>query len=219
MNKLHIKISDLFQKYPDVLYGFSGIGFSDYKTQYKCALVFAIPHSKFLTINSYKEEIFHALILETREKANCINDDLSRLFNECKIKLEIPPMSQSSEETLLAPFSFKYAAVHAGLGWIGKNGVFVTEKYGPRVKLSTVLINYDLPLGSPIINSFCPNACNECIKACPYKALTGCNWNINTKRSDLIDYFLCNKMRCLYIEKHNRKHSCGLCLVSCPLGL
>jgi len=29
--------------------------------------------------------------------------------------------AQLSEETLIAPFSFKFAGVNASLGWIGKN--------------------------------------------------------------------------------------------------
>jgi len=105
------------------------------------------------------------------------------------------------------------------LGWIGKNDVLITEKYGPRVRLSAILVNYELPIGSPIIKSDCPPACNICINACPHNALTDYQWNIGAKREELINYKLCNQKRSLYLKTHHRKHSCGLCMVSCPLGL
>lgn len=116
------------------------------------------------------------------------------------------------------PFSFKFAGVNAGLGWIGKNGVLITEKYGPRVRLSAILIDYDLPIGTPIKKSKCPVECNICVNTCPHNALTGYEWNIYTKRADLINYKLCNQKRSLYLKAHNRKNSCGLCMVSCPIG-
>lgn len=53
----------------------------------------------------------------------------------------IPPVAQSNEETLIAPFLFKFTSVNAGLGWIGN------------------------------------------------------------------------------LKTHHRKHSCGLCMVACPIGI
>lgn len=36
------------------------------------------------------------------------------------MKYYIPPAAQNNEVDLIAPFSFKFAAVNVGLGWIGK---------------------------------------------------------------------------------------------------
>lgn len=41
-------------------------------------------------------------------------------------------------------FPHKTAAVAAGLGWIGRNGLFISSRYGPRVRLGTILT--DMPL-------------------------------------------------------------------------
>ena len=213
------KIVALFKKYPEVLYGFTGIHFSDYSAKYKGALVFAVPYAKMLTLKTYKEQLFEDLIAEARHKGNLIHKALEAILQEEHCEYEAPPVSQTSEDTLIAPFSFKYAAVYAGLGWIGKNGVLITEKYGPRVRLFAVLINFDFPASSPILDSKCPEQCFACVNACPYKALKGKQWDINTKRSEIIDYQLCNQKRSLYIKLHNRKHSCGFCMASCPRGL
>ncbi len=213
------KIVKVFESYPHVFFGFSDISFSEYKSKYMGALVFAVPHAKMLRIDDYNEETFEYYIRQAHNTSNEIISNLVEIFNEDNIGYEKPPISQTSEETLAVPLSFKFAAVHAGLGWIGKNGVLITEKYGPRIRLSAILINFDYPSGLPILESKCPEDCFLCVDACPHNALTGHQWNINSKRSDMINYQLCNQQRSLYIKTHNRKHACGFCMVSCTLGL
>ena len=119
---------------------------------------------------------------------------------------------------MIAPFSFKFAAVNAGLGWIGKNDVVITKKYGPRVRLSAILIDEQFVYGEKILKSNCPENCKKCIDVCPYKALYDVQWNINSLRSDIINYRLCNEKRSLYIKAHGRKSACGLCMAACPFG-
>lgn len=219
MINVYNRIISLFKNYPEVLYGFSDTPNIDYKNKYNGVLVFAVPHSELLTLETYAEEKLEDLIYEARVKINKIQKEIIDILTEENCAYEIPPIAQTSEETLVAPLSFKYAAVHSHLGWIGKNGVLITEKYGPRVRLSALLINFYFPVTLPILESNCPDKCIECINACPHKALKGKQWNINTKRSEIIDYQLCNQKRRLYIKSHNRKHSCGFCMVSCPYGL
>ncbi len=64
----------------------------------------------------------------------------------------------------------KGAGVLAGLGFIGKNNLLVTEKYGPRIRLRGVNTNASLK-PDPIIESldFC-RECNKCVDACPADA-------------------------------------------------
>jgi len=219
LSETYNKIITLFEKFPEVLYGFTGIGFSEYKSKFKGALIFAVPHSKMLTFSSYDEEKFENLIVEARSKGNSILIEIEAILNESSCSYEIPPIAQTSEDTLIAPFSFKYAAVNAHLGLIGKSGVLITEKYGPRVRLFAVLVNLDFPVTSPIFDSKCQKGCFECVNACPYKALKGKQWNINIIRDEIIDYQLCNHKRKIYIKSHGRKHSCGFCIVACPYGL
>lgn len=157
--------------------------------------------------------------MEACSKGNSIQKELESILHSNSCIYEIPPVAQTSEDTLIAPLSFKYSAINAHLGWIGKNGVLITERYGPRIRLFAVLINFDFPIISPTVTSKCPKECFECVKACPHKALKGKQWSINTNRTEVIDYQLCNQKRRLYIKSHNRKHSCGFCMVSCPHGL
>ncbi|MDD3225680.1 MAG: epoxyqueuosine reductase [Clostridium sp.] len=212
-------ILNIFKKNSDIIFGISNIDFSDYKLDYKCALVFAVPHTESLSMSTYKEDKLENLILNARDRINLMLEEITRILRKHKVEYYIPPVAQSNEETLIAPFSFKFASVNAGLGWIGKNGLLITEKYGPRVRLSAILINYNFQVGIPITKSSCPEECNICVNACPHKALNGHKWNIGTKRQELINYKLCNEKRSLYIKTYHRKHSCGLCMVSCPIGI
>ena len=219
MIDLYNVIGEIFKKNSNILYGISNIDFSEYKSYYKCALVFAIPHAELLSINDYKEDKFENLICSARDCSSLLLEEITTLLKKHEIEYYIPPVAQSSEETLISPFSFKFASVKAGLGWIGKNDVLITKEYGPRVRLSAILINYDLPIRGPIMKSKCSSECNLCIDSCPHNALTGHRWNIDTKREELINYKLCNQKRSSYLKTLHRKHSCGLCMVSCPIGI
>lgn len=212
------KVQQIFAGVPEVLYGYTDISYSTYAKEYKSALVFAVPYEEQLTLENYTEERFDKSILNAKAKLETILKDIETALQEKGIKYYIPPVAQQNEEDLLAVFSFKYAAVNAGLGWIGKNDVLITEKYGPRVRLSAVLIDYPFQVGTKITESRCEN-CRKCVDICPHKALTGINWDINALRNDIIDYYLCNRKRSEYIEKHGRKNACGLCMVICPYGI
>lgn len=213
------KIRSLFLKYSQVLYGFTDISYSSFAEAYQSALVFAVPYSEQLTIATYQEEKFEKGILDAKEKLEKILVELEEILKEYKSKYYIPPVAQSSEEDLAAPFSFKYAAVKAGIGWIGKNDVVITEKYGPRVRLSAVLIDEKFNYGQKILSGKCPDSCKKCVDICPHHALHNKKWDIDTLRNEIIDYKLCNQKRSLYIEKHGRKNACGLCLAVCPFGI
>ena len=211
------KIQQLFAQIPDVKYGYADISYSSFGEEYKSALVIAVPYDKQLVLEEYTEEAFDTSILSAKTRLEQILKDVEDLLKEERIKFYIPPVAQQNEEDLLAVFSFKYAAVNAGLGWIGKNDVLITEEYGPRVRLSAVLIDYPFMPGERITESRC-GTCTKCVDICPHKALKEVTWNINAQRSEIIDYHLCNQKRSAYIESHGRKHACGLCIVVCPFG-
>ncbi|MCB2193932.1 MAG: hypothetical protein KQI62_20325 [Deltaproteobacteria bacterium] len=65
----------------------------------------------------------------------------------------------------------KDAAVLAGLGVVGKNNLLLTPQWGPNVRLRAVLIQEQLPAGSPL-NDFqpCLGCDMPCLSACPQEA-------------------------------------------------
>ena len=211
-------IRRLFLQYPDMLVGFADIAYSPYAQQYPSAIVFAVPYGKQLTLENYTEASFEAGIQSAKARLEAILAELEALLDARHIAHYAPPVAQASEAELRAPFSFKYAASRAGLGWYGKNDVIVTERYGPRVRLSAVLADAPLDYGQPIVESRCPDDCVKCVAACPCKALNGVRWSAALRRADLIDYHRCNRMRSAFIPRLGRKSACGLCLAACPFG-
>ncbi|SCZ11464.1 hypothetical protein SAMN03080606_04367, partial [Alkaliphilus peptidifermentans DSM 18978] len=109
-------------------------------------------------------------------------------------------------------FSHKYAAVNAGLGWIGKNALFVSNDFGPRVRLATVLVDLDLPINRQPKYEGCKD-CDICVRACPTKCLKGIKWKRGMMREDIVDIENCKD----YFETRSN-HICALCLLVCPIG-
>lgn len=212
-------IRKMFSEFPEAIFGFTNIEYSSFSSTYRSALVIAVPYGEQLTIKTYTEEKFEKGIQDAVKILEKILSEIEKILSQNEIKYYIPPAAQSSEIDLTAPFSFKYAAVNAGLGWIGKNDVVITKEYGPRVRLSAVLIDEQFTYGQKILNSNCPDDCRKCVDVCPCKALHDVRWNINSIRNDIIDYKLCNEKRSSYIKKLGRKNSCGLCMVVCPFGI
>ncbi len=212
------KIRRIFLEYPEVIYGFTDIAYSTYADSYQSALVFAVPYGEQLTLETYSEAKFEKGIQDAKAVVEKILAQLKKVLDESEVTYDIPPAVQNNETELAAPFSFKYAAVNAGLGWIGKNDVVITPKYGPRVRLSAVLIKAQFTYGRKILKSQCPEDCRKCVDACPYKALHNVQWDSSSFRNDIIDYKLCNEKRSLFAAALGRKSACGLCMAACPFG-
>ncbi len=212
------EIRNVLSGYPEILFGFTGISYCSYRDSYASALVLAAPYGEQLSPDDYTEERFEQGI---RSAAVCLEDvitEIEKVLQKHRTKYWIPPVAQENETELRALFSFKTAAAHAGIGWFGKNDVIITERYGPRVRLSAVLIDEVFEYGRPVTESRCPDDCTKCIDICPCKALKNRQWTVGTDRSEIIDYQKCNQMRSAFIRKLGRKNACGLCLAACPFG-
>ncbi|MBI3090589.1 MAG: reductive dehalogenase [Candidatus Tectomicrobia bacterium] len=64
-------------------------------------------------------------------------------------------------------------AVDAGLGELGRNGLLITEKYGPRVRLSKVFTDLPLAHDKPVnlgVQAFC-ETCKKCASTCSAQAI------------------------------------------------
>lgn len=64
-------------------------------------------------------------------------------------------------------------AIKAGLGEYGRNGLLITEKFGPRVRLGKIYTDMPLAHDQPIqfgVKAFC-ESCRRCADSCPVKAI------------------------------------------------
>jgi epoxyqueuosine reductase len=67
--------------------------------------------------------------------------------------------------------SQKRMAQLAGLGNFGKNSLILNPRYGPWIRLQSILTDAELVPDKPFENDLCGD-CEACIKACPVKAIT-----------------------------------------------
>jgi epoxyqueuosine reductase QueG len=135
-----------------------------------------------------------------------------------------------------AIFPHKTAAVLSGLGCIGKNGLFLHNLYGPRVRLATILT--DMPVvssgaegytmcpetvcissggnGGQTAPSLCLN-CDLCVRACPAMALTGKQWHEGIARDEIVDAKACSDYMNIKFKHIGRGSVCGICIKVCPV--
>lgn len=124
-------------------------------------------------------------------------------------------------QTLTVDISHKMVATRAGLGWIGKTDLLISTKFGPRLRLTSILINKKPDnISRPIENSRCGN-CTICVDRCPAKAASGELWDITKHRDSFFDAHSCRK-KCGEFAKQKLnldKRICGICISVCPIGL
>ncbi len=132
----------------------------------------------------------------------------------------IPPDSDRWKNTFISRlyplFTHKIAATSAGLGWIGKNGLFINHRYGPRLSLATVLTDAPFQVGTAIEFSRCGD-CSMCVEFCPSNALTGRNWSRYEPFTQLVRPDRCNSYK-KNSRTVNGRPNCGLCINICPYG-
>jgi epoxyqueuosine reductase len=113
-------------------------------------------------------------------------------------------------------------AIEAGLGEIGRHGLLITEKYGPRVRICKVFTDMPLVADEPHffgVEKFC-NMCLKCAELCPSRAISFgerttaaptisnnpgvLKWPINPEQC--FKYWVANRM------------DCATCIRVCPFN-
>ena len=106
------------------------------------------------------------------------------------------PISKSST------LPHKTIALLAGLGWIGKNNLLVTETFGSAICMCTILTNAPIKTVSFSPQTSRCEKCAICQGICPTKALSGRPWSPEENRDDILNVSKCN--------------TCLKCMIHCP---
>lgn len=116
------------------------------------------------------------------------------------------------EMTKTTPLPHKSIAIMAGLGWIGKNNLLVTQEYGSALCMCTILTNAPLPTeDKPIVMPKC-GECTVCKYICQPEAIRGSAWKIGMSRDLIVDVYHCNTClkcltNCIWTQKYMEKNS------------
>jgi epoxyqueuosine reductase len=114
-------------------------------------------------------------------------------------------------------FPHKTAATQAGLGWIGKTGLFVSRQFGPAVRLATVFTDLPLTAARPFLVGHC-GTCDLCVRACPAGAGRDVTWTAGMPRGQIVDVVVCRRQ----MERAGEptlRDICGICIAACPRSL
>jgi epoxyqueuosine reductase QueG len=83
------------------------------------------------------------------------------------------PLDMFKESGMRADFSLRHGAVEAGLGEIGLNNLLITPRYGPRIRLASIITNAPMRVDPRFEQTIClREACGLCVSKCPAEALT-----------------------------------------------
>ncbi len=96
----------------------------------------------------------------------------------------------------------RYAAVAAGLGEIGWNGLALTEDFGPRARFVSVVTNADLTASPMYAGAPLCDKCMACVKHCPTDAFRKEVTKINKLEigGRVFEFPDINKWRCSWAE-------------------
>lgn len=156
--------------------------------------------------------------------ANSLLDHISfkistYLISKGYITQPIPASLILDHQNLRGHLPHKTFALASGLGWIGRNLLLINPKYGPRIRLATILTNAKLEsTGKPMENKC--GSCRACIEACPTKALKYSEFKFYPiDRDRVFNAHACSQR--LFKMKDNPligASICGVCIKSCPVG-
>ncbi|MCX5805387.1 MAG: reductive dehalogenase [Proteobacteria bacterium] len=110
-------------------------------------------------------------------------------------------------------------AIDAGLGELGRNGMLITEKFGPRVRLSKIFTNLPLVPDKPVefgVTGFC-RACKRCAEECPGVCISFCEPTIDgptiSNNNGIYKWYI-DPEKCLDFWARNNG-SCSNCVRVC----
>ncbi len=159
-------------------------------------------------------------MLGAAPEATTVMESARQYLNAGSIAMQLSFMIKDLGNEALAHIDGNYTVIcplvakDAGLGEIGRMGLLMTPKLGPRVRIAVVTTNLELipdkPTFAPSVIDFC-NICKKCAETCPGNAISQKNmenidgsvrWQINQEKC--FNYWtICGT-------------DCGRCIAVCP---
>ncbi len=183
------------------------------------SIAIRLPGAVFEQINDHPTPTY-ASVYRT---ANLMLDQIALLIANTLQKdgfnsLPIPAAGSWDRENQYGAISHKAVGRMAGLGWQGKSLLLVNPRYGPRIRLVTVLTDSLLNVDGPIENGC--GQCTLCRDACPAGAIKGVPTKDHYKsREEAIDLQLCTQKLNEFSKLPGVEATiCGICIRVCPFG-
>ena len=115
---------------------------------------------------------------------------------------------KSAAKLKFAQLPHKTVALRAGIGFIGKNNLLVSDQYGCALMLGKVLTTAPFVTMRKMPKEPQCGDCSICVDVCPSKALQGKTWSVNTSRDEIINRKLCSLcLKCMIWCPHTEEYA------------
>jgi len=105
-------------------------------------------------------------------------------------------------------------AAAAGLGGIGKNGALMTREHGTQQRQIAIITDAELPYDDvELVKGACDN-CDDCVSACPMKAITGESFTVPVG-DDFVEYPKVCRANCDWAKRYSLCPEEGPALIGC----
>ncbi|MBA7575202.1 Epoxyqueuosine reductase [subsurface metagenome] len=149
--------------------------------------------------------------------------DIGNFYYDVKLKLkkivdfinqEADSKYKSKNKSCYVSLVEKPIAQRAGVGWYGKNGIIITEKFGSWVVLGEIITELELDTDEPLQRD-CGD-CTICIDSCPTKAIVSPYVIDRTKCLQFISERVIKVPLAFRVKWEDRLYGCTTCQEACP---
>lgn len=180
------------------------------------------PHARF----PWAKSIIVVAVLYSSERPNAphgalanhiaryaLGDDYHEVLDGILRKIEAVTNARTWRYVDTGPLSDRAAAASAGLGWIGKNGMLISEEIGSYFFIGTLLTSLENDIGGALVADRC-GACTRCMDACPTSAILP---NRTVASEHCISYATIEHRGALpEIDLAGSAFGCDICQEVCP---
>lgn len=214
-------IVKLLERLGIIVYGFADVGdiAADKFEKTPYAISIGIPLSPVIVddIIAGPNQVYYNEYLSVNDRLDLITEQLTNaIHKKGYLAYAIPSSKRTDFINIKGEFSHKAAAIRGGLGWIGKSSLLITKRYGPRIRIATVLTEIPFATNEPVEKNYC-GTCKKCFEACPAGAIMGNRWSDGVPRDKLIDVKKCDLWKINHYSQFHG-HVCGICVAVCPHG-
>lgn len=193
------------------------VGYADVRVitqgMFNCAIcvVGALPGQVLEDIRNNRIYAYGNKIRNLRKQGQVIEKEITDILKEAGCVV------CCNNEEKFPEIPYKTIAVLSGLGWIGKNNLIVTERFGSACRLKVIYTDAILQTKNNILKPLC-GKCRKCVDACPVQALKGKVWSTQAGVHEILNRQMCH----LQCEKYARENGenkltiCGKCFAVCP---
>ena len=150
---------------------------SDLLPSVKTVIVVACPHSRTaLSSPNLQVKQYDTISAYESVRAVCariVRKLENRGIDALAVPAFIPIDMSDGKYGMVGAVDHRAAGVAAGIGCYGSSGLLLTEKYGPKIRLGSVLVSLEVRSKGMTAPDLCPEACTICLDGCPADALQG----------------------------------------------